>query len=309
VIKINDYIWFGYNRADIHINAPKASGGVGLLVKSKLCDLFDIHIVDKSFDGILCLKFCHKITGSDFIVFTCYLPPENSNRGRDAQSFYAHLLTQIYSLSNCDAMFIAADFNARIGNLSDILYECDMIPTRTIIDKSINQHGHEFVDFLNEAKFCCLNGRLNTELDNFTSISGKGKAVVDYICVPHDIYDSCKTFKVLTMQSVVDLFQLHGLIGDGSRLPDHSVLITEYATGYNDYRPTTGTTPNKDRYNLRKIPSDFMTGDLSRRAIANLITIIETTRENQTSVDSIYCDLCSIITTEMRAKLPVIGST
>ena len=111
------------------------------------------------------------------------------------------------------------------------------------------------------------------------------------------------------MQSVVDSFQLHGLIGDGSRLPDHSVLITEYATGYNDYRPTKETTPSKDRFNLRKIPSDFMTGDLSRRAIANLITIIETTRENQTSVDSIYCDLCSIITTEMRAKLPVIGST
>ena len=92
-------------------------------------------------------------------------------------------------------MFIAADFNSIIGNLSDSLYQCDMISTRIIIDKSIYQHCHELVDFLNEAELCCLNGRLNTELDNVTSIDRIGKAVVDYICVPHDIYDFCKYLK------------------------------------------------------------------------------------------------------------------
>ena len=34
---------------------------------------------------------------------------------------------------------------------------------------------------------CVLNGRITPEFDNFTSISTKGNAVVDYMWVPHDI--------------------------------------------------------------------------------------------------------------------------
>ncbi|WAR17907.1 LOW QUALITY PROTEIN: hypothetical protein MAR_032501, partial [Mya arenaria] len=207
---------------------PKASGGVSVLVKSKLCDIYDVQIVDRSFDGIICLKVSHKSTGVDFVVFACYLSPENSPRGRDAQSKSPFTCTNIF---NCDGMFIAADFNARIGNLSDILNDFDSIPA-------------------------------------------------------------------------LDSHQLHGLIGDASRHPDHSALIVEFETDYSNHCPTNETTPSKDRYNLKKIPADFMTSDLSRRAITNLIMTIDTTRENQTSIDTIYSDLCAIIINEMCLKLP-----
>jgi hypothetical protein len=33
VINVPGYVWYGFNRPEIHRNAPKASGGVGLLVK------------------------------------------------------------------------------------------------------------------------------------------------------------------------------------------------------------------------------------------------------------------------------------
>lgn len=33
VIDINGYRWFGINRVAIHVNAPKPSGGVGILVR------------------------------------------------------------------------------------------------------------------------------------------------------------------------------------------------------------------------------------------------------------------------------------
>ncbi len=84
-------------------------------------------------------------------MFSCYLPPENSPRGRDAQSFFAHLLTQIYINSESDAVFIGADFNARIGSLSDIIHDCDSIPDRNVLDTTVNQHGRELVDFLNDS--------------------------------------------------------------------------------------------------------------------------------------------------------------
>ena len=119
---------------------------------------YEIYIVDKSLDGILGVKFVHKSTDYDFIVFACYLPPENLTRGRDAQTFYAHLLSQIYINSESDGIFIAADFNARIGSMSDIIGDFDSIPPRNVLDKSINQHGHDLLEFLNDAKFCVLNG-------------------------------------------------------------------------------------------------------------------------------------------------------
>ncbi|CAC5383303.1 unnamed protein product [Mytilus coruscus] len=84
-------------------------------------------------------------------------------------------------------------FNSIIGALSETLSLTDNVPNRDILDKSIIQHGHEFIDFLNEAKFCVLNGRLAMN-DNFTSISCKGKAVVDYICVPQDSFNDFRNF-------------------------------------------------------------------------------------------------------------------
>ncbi len=164
------------------------------------------------------------------MCFPAIYQPENSTRGRDAQSFFAHLLTQIYINSESEAMFIGADFNARIGCLSDIIHECYSIPERTVIDTTLNQHGRDFTDFLNDAKFCILNGRFSN--DNFTSISRKGKAVVDYLCVPHDTFTSCKDFKVVRVQEIVDQHGLHGLLGERSRLPDHSVLLSEFDFGY-----------------------------------------------------------------------------
>ena len=41
-----------------------------------------------------------------------------------------------------------------------------------------------FIEFLNDAKLCCLNGRICNDNDNFTSVSRKGRSVVDYICIP-----------------------------------------------------------------------------------------------------------------------------
>jgi len=214
--------------------------------------------------------------------------------------------------SECDAMFLAGDFNARIGSLSDVLLGLDDVPKRTCIDQSINQHGHEFIDFLNESKFCVLNGRFSTLGDEFTSISRKGRSVVDYICVPQDVFGDCRSFEVLTVQAIVEENNLHGLLGDRSRLPDHSAIVMEFIPRISDTSEpadTKGCEWTRPRFNLNKIPVDFMESELVNRALIEIIEQIEGYRGTQGEIDNIYDNLCEAITSEMHRTIPKYGSS
>ena len=53
-------------------------------------------IVDESHDGITGGQFCHKTVDYNFVIYVSYLRPERSNRGRAAQSFFSHILSEIY---------------------------------------------------------------------------------------------------------------------------------------------------------------------------------------------------------------------
>ena len=72
-----------------------------------------------------------------------------------------------------------------------------------------------------------LNGRFIESDNNFTSVLTRGKAVVDYICVPHDVLEKCEYFKVNTMRSIIEDRKLTCLLDERSKEPDHSALITE----------------------------------------------------------------------------------
>lgn len=133
----------------------------------------------------------------------CRIPSERSNRGRDAQTFFSHILSEIYINYESDAIFVMGDLKSRIGAMSDTSSDFDGIPPRKTFDKTINQRGQEFCEFLIDAKMCVLNGRFDCTSNGYTSVSGRGSAVVDYICVPHDIFPSCKNFAVTSSNSLV----------------------------------------------------------------------------------------------------------
>ena len=111
-IHIDGYNWYGYNRQELHVRARKGSGGVGFLIKSWINCEYNIEIVDKCYDGILALKLTSHSTEHTILLFSCYLAPENSPWGRDAQSFFAHLLSLIYTHIDCDYMLISGDLNS-----------------------------------------------------------------------------------------------------------------------------------------------------------------------------------------------------
>ena len=70
-----------------HRNASKRHGGVGLFIKDSLYMSYNIHVVDKSFDGLLGVLFEHKSLKYNFVVFCCHLPPEDSPWGEMALAF------------------------------------------------------------------------------------------------------------------------------------------------------------------------------------------------------------------------------
>ena len=81
---------------------------------------------------------------------------------------------------------------------------------------------------MKDCKFCTLNGRITTQFDNFTCVSGKGKSVVDYISVPHECIDYCYEFKVHTMGDIMQKHKLYDLLSDQCKAPDHSLLHAKF---------------------------------------------------------------------------------
>ena len=76
------------------------------------------------------------------------------------------------------------DYNARIGNETDIIEDIDdNISERKSIDIIINDHGKSLLQFLTDNAMCILNGRFESDSNKYTSVSTRSCAVVDYIFV------------------------------------------------------------------------------------------------------------------------------
>ena len=147
-LSVDGYTWFGQNREILHVNAKTGSGGVGFLIKNKLIEYYNIEILESSFEGILWLSLKSKESQRNLTICVCYLPPLNSSRQIDAQSFYDCLLTSYYKYQNDGELFICGDFNSRCGDMQDFIEGVDDIECRRIVDFNVNTYGHFLIDFL-----------------------------------------------------------------------------------------------------------------------------------------------------------------
>ena len=101
------------------------------------------------------------------------------------------------------------------------------ITNRLTCDDVISGHGRTFLDFLYDNDTCILNGRFGCKSNTFTSISTRGKAVVDYVFITHEHFKFVQNFKVITMNEINDLYMKH--VNNICRFPDQNVLcVTVY---------------------------------------------------------------------------------
>ena len=316
-ISIDNYEFIGHNRQHKHIKAPKIHGGVGMLIKSELYNKFNIFIIDKCMEGILGVKFTHKLIEYSIVVYACYLAPYDSPYGRNQTEYLGHLIAQMYMQSESDQTYICGDFNGRIGELSDTVDGIDMLPRRCALDKTVHGHGEALIGFMQDAKLCVLNGRLNPENDNYTCISTKGASVVDYIMVPHDVYFKCTKFNVYTMADLVDKYNLIPLLGNRCKLPDHSILHTEFCitSTVNETECSEEMIENTNshdsefnmyyskKYRFKNVPDLFMSSESWKSGVIELIDYFVNVRKNQDEIDKGYGEFCKLLLGEMDGYL------
>ena len=185
-INIIGYKFFGLNR--VTDSQRKGSGGVGILVKGNIMELFEVNVDFHHSDSILGLKLTWKDDLSSYVMLYCvYLPPESSSYGRWNEGALNQMLLEVYKHNEVENLIICGDFNARIRTKQDCQY-ADNMPSRTAIDLGMNRQGEKLLTFVNDMRGCIINGRINPQSDNYTSTaSHKGNAVVDYVVVhQHD---------------------------------------------------------------------------------------------------------------------------
>ncbi len=310
------YTWFGNNRKELHHRARAGSGGCGIFVKDSVLEEYKIVHVDKDREGIISIRFCDRVTEFTFVVYCCYLPPGQSTRGRDAIDYFAYILSDMYLQNDCDMTILAGDINARISNMNDVVPELDKIPSRKNIDIIKNSHGDSFVDFLKDSKLCILNGRVKPDLDDYTFICHQGKSVVDYITIDHNSLEHCSHFEVITMTNCIEKYDLHGLLSEVCKAPDHSLLIAYIQCDMSSHLLNTSqNTAEEDDYSVNETakckyrrdnyPDRFMMSEVWKQSIVNLTEFFENRITNQDSVNSAYELFVKTLFNEMDIYLKV----
>ena len=149
---------------------------------------------------------------------------------------------------------------------------------------------------------CFVNGRICPLDDNYTSVSTKGKAVVDYIIAAHSCLENCISFKVLTPNQLAQDVGCMDIIGEHCKLPDHSILNLSFYVGCDIPQPEEGKKEmcqESKKKVCRRLPNDFLCSDLRRAALLELLNRLEGCHRAQEELDSWYDDLCTVLYEEM----------
>ena len=282
----------------------RGSGGVGIFVKKNLYRDFDIRNLNDDTEGILWLELLHKTTKECLRFCVCYLPPKNSPRAVNAEDFFQTLMYNIYEFQNNSLITVFGDFNARVGNAEDFIAGVDDIPERDVIDFNKNQYCDVFIDFLISTNMCILNGR-NYKTNNFTSVSCKGSAVVDFVLVPYEQLNRFSNFDVILATELLQQNTTNHVIGN-TKIPDYSCLtwilslktILQNEPGKPDENSCT-----KVKYDTRNIPTEFMCSNAVLLKLNDFIVTLESNQNNQIYVNNVYQSFTNVLQSEMNKYL------
>ena len=106
-----------------HRRARCGSGGVCLLVKNYINELYNVSILDNKTEDILWVQFVHQATLCHINVCMCYLPPDGSSRHIDPNEYFSNLLSQIYLNQDSGPYILCGDFNTRCDDQQDFIEE------------------------------------------------------------------------------------------------------------------------------------------------------------------------------------------
>ena len=223
----------------------------------------------------------------------------------NAAAFFEELNAQVFRYQNDGKFVMMGDFNSRLGYSSDFIEGVDVVMDRKVLDSRQNPYCDLFCDFLVSANCIVLNGR-NNRRDDYTCISARGLSVVDYMVVPHGMFEHFSDFEVIRARDLFNASGCEGFIDPlYGNISDHSLLKCSLKIA-EDEVPSEGVAVNgcksKVIYDRKNIPDTFMEGDIIGQ-IQDTITALESSHKNQKDIDEAYCDFTSLMTEQMNTRL------
>ena len=265
-------------------------------------EAFSVSILNNDQEDILWIKLTSKMNRTvSYPICVCYLLPEGSSNYVDANEFFDVLLMQVYTYQEIGSFFICGGMNSRMGDMDDFIEGVDNIVDRHIIDSKRNNYGKLLQQFLFSTETCILNGR-NSLSNDYTSVSEKGLAVVDYVIVPSENLTDFTNTEVVRAREVFD--KVHSDLH--SSLPDHSLIKwdmrveveCDISKEARNFPPTTKTV-----YNFQSIPNNFMLEENVVREVQDLINKLESEQTSQKVVTDMFSDICVVVNNEMDNNL------
>jgi len=187
-----------------HRNARRCSGGVILYYREHL--KHGIEVVKNNCDTVIWIKLKHDFFNLETDIYIWGVDPPAYNTV-DVDLFET-LENDISFFQEIGDVFLAGDFNSRVGYKSDFIL-CDTLNSSTNIDgyipdnnlsrasndKSHNSHGLKLLDLCKTYSLRIVNGRIGNS-NNFTFFSRNGSSVIDYLLTHEQNVHLLNSFQV-----------------------------------------------------------------------------------------------------------------
>jgi exonuclease III len=227
-MKLNDYFvsikgftFKHFQRQHQHPRAKKASGGIGILIKTELLKNGMVSIV-KSSDFVVWLKIRQSRKSKHYIFLGgVYIPPADSSFTLNSvnNNIYHLLQDDITSFAKTGSVTLCGDFNARTGKKNDIdciqgkdfdlLMQCSNnfqtngFPcwNRYSEDIKVNNYGKELLSMCKSSDLKIMNGYFNNDQNTgvFTCYTPCGKSLIDYLVCDLSSFNCLKQFSILPL--------------------------------------------------------------------------------------------------------------
>ena len=303
-ITIPGYKIYQFNRPKSG-KATRGYGGVALAFRCEYLENKSLEITSRTIDGILGITIHDLVDNTKLIVYSVYMPPENSVKGRNCDEILGHLLGELYKHSN-EHVIILGDFNAKTGMLQDINLEKGPhmnIKDRTGYDTTVNSHGKCLLEFMEDSRCCELMGR-GLHASNATCISTRGKSHIDYIIVPYDTYPHMSNSKIIDVVELVQKLKAYDHLGPHCKLPDHNLICTNFISDsyinlwhtLENVNHSTDTEVEQTKLKINRNPRrDVLNDPVVLNSIKERIVEIENNIFNQQVVNECYEELTEIL--------------
>jgi hypothetical protein len=105
---------------------------VAICIREELFKTYKFDICYRE-EGILGICGRDYISGFSFVIYSCYLPPESSEWGRNGSSYFNGLMSEVFLNWDHDSIIICGDLNARCGKEKDFVEGTDDIKERDVL--------------------------------------------------------------------------------------------------------------------------------------------------------------------------------